>query len=148
MIAASRNTPNINGGIYFSSKTFFKNPNGWCDSLQNNYYKYPALVPPMPWIDSTKPAAPQYSIESSSNAHTIKLQLTATKNTNTKAFVIYSAASELLLQQKTAATMYKLQPSYTGSSSIELQQPITAQLYGFTVVDINNNESDITILKK
>ncbi|MFM2363673.1 MAG: hypothetical protein RLZZ316_2575 [Bacteroidota bacterium] len=148
MIAASRNTPNINGGIYFSSKTFFKNPNGWCDSLQNNYYKYPALVPPMLWIDSTKPAAPQYSIESSSNAHTIKLQLTAAKNTNTKAFVIYSAASEFLLQQKTAAAIYKLQPSYTGSSSIELQQPITAQVYGFTVVDINNNESDITILKK
>ncbi|MEJ7821874.1 MAG: family 10 glycosylhydrolase, partial [Chitinophagaceae bacterium] len=33
----------IQGSIYFSSKSFSKNPNGWNDSLQNNYYKYPAL---------------------------------------------------------------------------------------------------------
>ncbi|NCW87708.1 MAG: glycoside hydrolase, partial [Chitinophagia bacterium] len=40
-----RQNPNVQGSIYFSSKSFDKNPNGWNDSLQNNYYKYPALVP-------------------------------------------------------------------------------------------------------
>ncbi len=45
-----RQTPNIQGSIYFSSKTFFNNPNGWNDSLQNNYYKTPALIPPMEWM--------------------------------------------------------------------------------------------------
>jgi uncharacterized lipoprotein YddW (UPF0748 family) len=49
-IEALRNTPNINGAIYFSSKTFNRNPNGWNDSLQNNYYKTPALIPPMEWL--------------------------------------------------------------------------------------------------
>jgi hypothetical protein len=43
-----RNTPNIQGAIYFSSKTFEKNPNGWSDSLRNNYYKLPAKTPAMP----------------------------------------------------------------------------------------------------
>jgi len=48
----------VQGSIYFSSKTFNRNPNGWNDSLQNNYYKYPAIIPPMPWIDSVKPTPP------------------------------------------------------------------------------------------
>ena len=53
-----REYPTIQGSIYYSSKSFVQNPNGWNDSLRNNYYKYPALVPPMKWIDSIKPAKP------------------------------------------------------------------------------------------
>lgn len=45
-----RTYPSIQGSIYFSSKTFYSNPNGWNDSLQNNYYRTPAQVPPMPWL--------------------------------------------------------------------------------------------------
>jgi uncharacterized lipoprotein YddW (UPF0748 family) len=56
-----REYPQVQGSIYFSSKTFNRNPNGWNDSLQNNYYKYPAIIPPMPWIDSVKPEAPIFS---------------------------------------------------------------------------------------
>jgi uncharacterized lipoprotein YddW (UPF0748 family) len=46
------------GSIYFSSKNFETNPNGWNDSLRNNYYAFPALPPPMPWIDSIAPDKP------------------------------------------------------------------------------------------
>jgi hypothetical protein len=46
------------GSVYFSSKTFEKNPNGWSDSLRLNYYRYPALPPPMSWIDNSVPAQP------------------------------------------------------------------------------------------
>ena len=42
-----RNTPNINGMIFFSSKTFEKNPNGWNDSLRLNYFSLPAYAPGM-----------------------------------------------------------------------------------------------------
>lgn len=40
-----RSTPNIQGMIFFSSKTFEKNPNGWSDSLRLNYFKDPAPTP-------------------------------------------------------------------------------------------------------
>jgi uncharacterized lipoprotein YddW (UPF0748 family) len=40
-----RSTPNINGMIFFSSKTFEKNPNGWNDSLRLNYFREPATLP-------------------------------------------------------------------------------------------------------
>jgi uncharacterized lipoprotein YddW (UPF0748 family) len=45
MIDALRNTPNIQGMIFFSSKTFDKNPNGWSDTLRLNYFKEPAKTP-------------------------------------------------------------------------------------------------------
>jgi uncharacterized lipoprotein YddW (UPF0748 family) len=45
-----RKYPNVQGSVYFSSKTFDHNPNGWSDSLRNNYYSQPALIPPMDWL--------------------------------------------------------------------------------------------------
>jgi len=59
-----RQYPQIKGSVFFSSSTFQSNPNGWSDSLRNNYYKYPAIPPPMNWIDSTKPEAPVLSYDS------------------------------------------------------------------------------------
>ncbi|MEI8074509.1 MAG: family 10 glycosylhydrolase [Bacteroidota bacterium] len=57
-IAALRNYKTTKGSVYFNSKVFEKNPLGWNDSLRNNYYYYPALVPPMPWIDDAIPVQP------------------------------------------------------------------------------------------
>jgi uncharacterized lipoprotein YddW (UPF0748 family) len=45
-----RQYPNVQGSIYFSSKSFDSNPNGWNDSLRNNYYSQPAMIPPMDWL--------------------------------------------------------------------------------------------------
>jgi uncharacterized lipoprotein YddW (UPF0748 family) len=47
-----REYPEVQGSIYFSSKSFDRNPNGWNDSLQNNYYRTPALIPEMSWLPS------------------------------------------------------------------------------------------------
>ncbi len=44
-IEALRNTPNVQGMIFFSSKSFESNPNGWSDSLRLNYFKEPAAIP-------------------------------------------------------------------------------------------------------
>lgn len=40
-----RNTPNVQGMIFFSSKSFEKNQYGWSDSIRLNYFKDPAPVP-------------------------------------------------------------------------------------------------------
>ncbi len=60
-----REYPQVQGSIFFSSKSFNSNPNGWSDSLRNNYYKYPAIVPPMEWIDTVKPPRPTLLYDSS-----------------------------------------------------------------------------------
>jgi len=54
-----RKYPNVQGSIYFSSKTFDSNPNGWNDSLRNNYYREPALIPPMDWLPKRTAASNQ-----------------------------------------------------------------------------------------
>src|SRR6185503_2638794 len=53
-----RENENIQGSILYSSRSIGLNPHGWVDSLRNNYYKYPAIVPPMNWISSEKPKPP------------------------------------------------------------------------------------------
>ena len=40
-----RNTPNIKGMMFYSSRSLEKNLNGWSDSLRVNYFKEPALTP-------------------------------------------------------------------------------------------------------
>lgn len=49
-IESTRAMPNIHGQIYFSSTSFDRNPNGWSDSLRNNYYREPATTPAMAWL--------------------------------------------------------------------------------------------------
>ncbi|MBX5439619.1 MAG: family 10 glycosylhydrolase, partial [Thermoflavifilum sp.] len=58
-LMASRSYPQVEGQVYFSASVFNRNPLGFCDSLRHHFYRYPALVPPMPWKDSTAPASPK-----------------------------------------------------------------------------------------
>jgi len=60
-----RKYPQIQGSAFFSSSTFNSNPNGWSDSLRNDFYQYPAIIPPMSWIDSVKPETPVILFDSS-----------------------------------------------------------------------------------
>lgn len=45
-----RSMPNIQGMIFYSSKTFEKNPNGWNDTLRLHYFAQPAKTPTMGWL--------------------------------------------------------------------------------------------------
>lgn len=54
-----RNDPRIQGSVFFSSKSITKNLYGFTDSLRQNFYRYPALPPPMIWLDSVPPNAPR-----------------------------------------------------------------------------------------
>jgi hypothetical protein len=89
-----REYPQVQGSIFFSSATFSSNPNGWSDSLRNNYYKYPAIVPPMDWIDSVKPSRPVLLLDSTKAAiynYFVDLYLRQdTINNNVNRYVIYN----------------------------------------------------------
>jgi len=49
----------IKGCIYFSAKFFLTNPNGVIDSLKNDIFKYPALIPSMDYLDTIPPGKPE-----------------------------------------------------------------------------------------
>ena len=134
-----REYPNtVQGSVYFSSKTFVRNPNGWNDSLQRNYYKYPALIPPMPWIDSTQPPSPV----------AIKIQqgiwqLSAPVNSNPKYFVVYCQA-DVMASHDSAQSIIKIIPVENGKAVFDnAKNASTCTRFGLTLVSKTNMESEL-----
>ena len=41
----NKDYPAVDGSVFYSAKPFLRNPQGLVDSLQNNFYKYPAICP-------------------------------------------------------------------------------------------------------
>jgi uncharacterized lipoprotein YddW (UPF0748 family) len=94
-IQALRNYPEFQGAIYFSSKTFVTNPLGWCDSLQNNYYKEPALTPPIPRIDSLRPWYPNVvSVTPVDSSLVITVKKSDLEKKNIKSYRLYACYEE------------------------------------------------------
>lgn len=158
-IRDAREHPNLQGQVYFSSKSFLKNPNGWNDSLKQHYYKYPALIPPMYWIDSVKPGSPLITgIVSEGNLVHQQVRISAEykdKNKRLRKFALYAFPSTGQTDIS-ARVPVKVVPCTTGSASYvlnlsSLPDSILAgkEMYlGFSAVDVNNVESDISTLKK
>ena len=69
-IKREREEENTRGSIYFSSSSFKNNPNNWNDSLQQNYYQKPALLPTIPWLVQYEVATPSV-IKQSENTYQI-----------------------------------------------------------------------------
>lgn len=139
-----REYPQVHGSVYYSSKIFNRNPNGWNDTLQNNYYKYPAIVPPMPWIDSSKPAMPVLNIKLAAVNYPgqINLDVTNVTQRSVKQYAFYLSQNADLSN----AVLVKLIPS---AKDIALSIPLNIipvewnnNFYVFaTAVSKTNNES-------
>lgn len=129
------------GSIYFSSKNFTTNPNGWTDTLRMHYYALPALVPPMYWIDSVPPPKP--TVEKNKNQYVIHYN----GEEKIKAFVIlalpanveekfeYATIIDIIVADKKA--VYDREKSVASS---------TDRLFVCSV-DLNNNISKAVELK-
>lgn len=55
----NKSYPQVDGAVYFSASGFIKNKQGLNDSLQSNYYKYPAICPVNRNIQGESSAQPQ-----------------------------------------------------------------------------------------
>ncbi|MGE4586229.1 MAG: glycoside hydrolase family 10 protein [Mangrovibacterium sp.] len=58
-IRMMRKFEGIQGGALYSAKHLERDLMGFQDSLQQDLYALPALIPPMPWIDDLPPRAPR-----------------------------------------------------------------------------------------
>ncbi len=133
-----RENLNVQGSIYFSSKSFERNFNGWNDSLRNNYYKEPALIPAMAWLSKGKPAMPQASITTQGNKQaTIDVAYDAKKDANIKYYVVYKQA-EGSQSKKIAAIL----PTKTSTKWVDtLDEKDKSFRYWITAVNQTNEES-------
>jgi uncharacterized lipoprotein YddW (UPF0748 family) len=132
-----RSNENVNGSIYFSSATFKSNPSGWSDSLRNNYYRYPALIAPMKWIDSVPPLKP---LVENINSREIRLMYRGAEPI--KGFAVYTLPANQL-PGRTNATLVKI---LVADKTIDLSLPsILAkdnERIFVSAVDRNNNVSE------
>ena len=143
-----RRNPNIQGSIFFSSNSFFKNPHGWNDSLQNNYYQYPALLPPMRWIDNEKPWPPivERSISNDSIIH-LSVKPDPRNNVDIKYYVVYQYAADSHNETFGNVPRY-ISRFVTKPGGFELDEPLSSANFSYryviTAVGKNNNESDLS----
>ena len=85
-IKLNRKNSTISGSMFFSAKFMRQNPLDLHQKLLKKYYRYPALTPVNPRIDSLVPQEPmntQLALEKG------KIQFNWTKGANTKSFMIY-----------------------------------------------------------
>lgn len=163
MIRKIRNTPNLKGEIYFSSRTFFGNPLGWNDSLRV-YYKEPFLLPGDSTVadsldlrvHSTASAKPVYTLlvpklskgERSGRRHT-ELQIDdANPPGIVKFYKLYSLPDDAsAAPDRRGQYVFKTMP--VTSASMHLTIPAfgkTFKLLGVIAVDATGRESSMVYL--
>jgi uncharacterized lipoprotein YddW (UPF0748 family) len=156
-IQALRSYPEVQGAIYFSSKSFEKNPNGWNDSLQNNYYKYHAVVPPMEWIDSVKPAKPDsLTIKFADGDYVGPIYsldaYTATGLKNIKSMLVYISPDQDDVLHHTASALKFIiakqddpaMISFKNYSPFLASEEVKTYFIGVSFLSSTNNESGIS----
>jgi uncharacterized lipoprotein YddW (UPF0748 family) len=132
----------IQGSAYFSAKNFYKNLNGWNDTLQKNLYSTIALIPPMKWIDNTPPPSPIVS-KSGKNILVKK----AAKCERLRSYVIYAFAPGNTNANNAANIIKQVE----ATDELVLDEKFVALYAGkqiaITALDWNNNESAIVFVK-
>ena len=150
-IQALRKEPNVQGMIFFSSSSFQKNPNGWSDSLKNNYFRFPAIIPPMDWIDSIKPPKPIIDVKTGgvyADFFTIHFR-SEEGGTPIRAYIVYRFASnDTFFDQNNVLNIYKIVPA-DSLSSIDIPNIETIDhRVAVSCLDTDNNESELVFIRQ
>jgi uncharacterized lipoprotein YddW (UPF0748 family) len=148
-IEALRNTANVQGMIFFSSKSFNNNPNGWSDSLRLNYFKEPASIPAMEWL-ANKPEKPTVELAFASHyAEAIGYDL---KDNNglggATNFIVYKylrdSENNIIESSK---TIYKVIPAIKGENKLIVPYfPDGNLVYAVSVENKKKLESEMVFI--
>ena len=140
-LRAIRSLPQIGGEVYFSSVSFYKNPYGWNDTLRENFYNYPALIAPMPWIDSTRPSIPLVHINSNQDSLIIRFEKGSGADT-LRGFAIYKAEGAFNID---SARVFRFISNYQDARIVFSYSELLKDPQGryfVTAISRTNNESD------
>ncbi|MFC4778711.1 family 10 glycosylhydrolase [Paenibacillus sp. GCM10023252] len=144
-IKYNRNFDNVQGSMFFSAKGFADNPLGFTDRLSNDLYRYPALVPAMPWLDSTAPTAPAAESAVGRGADGVQLKWKEASGSDTSYYVVYryegTSAGDLddpsHMVGKVRRAAGSAEQTYTDVSAVDGM----TYTYVITAVDRLHNES-------
>jgi uncharacterized lipoprotein YddW (UPF0748 family) len=141
----NRTTPSVLGSIYYNTTSLRANLLGFTDSLKNNFYKTPALIPAMSWKDSVPPNKPT-NLTATINAaqSSVTLRWTrptaATDGETAKYYVIYRFLVNETINLDKSAEIRSITTDTTTNFTDAFANP-AAFVYVVTAVDRLHNES-------
>jgi len=143
-LAAIRSKPNIHGAVYFSSKSFFRNPLGWNDTLRR-FYRFPALIPPVAGLAGPVPASPRIVAASGAAGERVRFRIQTPAGSGVDGlrqiavYACYDARSPF-----SEAMLVATQP-FSPEVSFEIDCPASADYLRLhvTYVDAANRESAV-----
>ena len=145
-IRLNRSVLSSPGSVFFRAKVgVLDNEKGFADSLKNFLYKYPALIPAMPWKDSIPPLPPtDLTATGNTSSVTLKLQkpAPAADGDTARYFVVYRAVSDTV-NANDPRTIRFISTNDT-TQFVDAITPNTQYNYVVTAVDRLHNESVAT----
>ncbi|MES2268002.1 MAG: family 10 glycosylhydrolase [Bacteroidota bacterium] len=142
-----RANPRVQGSVYFRSQSLMANANHLVDTLKKDFYRYPALPPPMLWRDSIPPNTPQeFTVKAEGKGVILKWQapLPAADNEPVYGYVIYrfqeNQKFDLGDPKNILHIQYDTEPLYMDSNVQKGQ----TYFYVITALDRLKNESERT----
>ncbi len=140
-VRRNRVTEGCQGSVFFRLRSgIVNNPKGFLDSLDNDLYRYPALIPPMSWKDDIQPLPPTnvYFSQSDELLITWTAPGAAEDGDTADHYVIYQSNTEpvdITTSENILAILSDEEQSYPISAESELY-------YAVTSLDRLGNESD------
>jgi uncharacterized lipoprotein YddW (UPF0748 family) len=140
-IKALREYKTTQGCVFFSDTQLRNNRNGISDSLQNNYFALPALIPPMKWIDSIAPSAPV--VKKEKNGYLITYEGTK----KIKGFAIYDLPVGVDAKREYATLIKIITADETAIFNPDKSIAVKGDKILVSAISVTNNISDWVELK-
>lgn len=131
------------GQAHYRVKYLMDNTQGVYDELADNFYAYPALQPPLPWLDQVAPSAPSELQVTTEGGYTLLSWKAATDNdpVNAPMYVIYTSDTypvdttrpQNMIAQSVRGTKYTYAPIYPWRGK---------RYFAVTAIDRYGNESE------
>ena len=136
------------GEAYYRVGFLMNNTQGLYDELNEKYYPYPALQPPMPWLDATSPTPPARLIARVQDGYTLLAWEPATDNDNrnepyytiygSDAYPVDTSNPKHIIAQRIKQTKYTYAPIFPWE---------TKRHFAVTAIDRYGNESEAAQLE-
>ncbi len=150
-INTNRNTPAINGGVYFSSRSLtVYNYNYITDTLKYRYFTHPAITPKMGWKDNgvNKPNPPtnlRFEINSSTGKYELHWDKPLpTDNGDTAFFYVVYRSENSSPDIKDSSNLFGLTGKTFLSANDSKYSVTKGSYYVVTAIDRYSNESEIS----
>lgn len=143
-----RENPRVQGSVFFSSNSLTKNLYGFTDTLKQNFYRYPALPPPMLWLDSVAPNVPRNLSVTKIAPRTVQLKwevpLLAADKEPVYGYVIYRFENTEKINLENPENILRINYNIGTVFNDTTVQPGKTYLYVITAIDRLKNESERT----